>query len=62
MTVIIFDCDGDEVIRLNDTDFIPCINDRVRLENGDYYIVNDRTWYVDTNCVVLVCAYYGNID
>ena len=61
MKIMMFDPDGETVGEIN-SEHIPEVDDKIRLENGDYYIVNKRTWHFDLNSVALFCAYYGNIE
>ena len=57
----LFDADGEEIYHYESC-FIPCVDDKIRVQGGDYYIVNRRVFQVDLNSVILHCAYYGNID
>jgi len=61
MTINIFDPDGEQITKY-ECEQVPAVDDKVRMDNGDYYIVNRRTWYPDLNSVALFCAYYGNIE
>jgi len=61
MKIIIIDPDGETVAEY-ESDNVPQVDDKIRMEDGDYYIVNKKTWYLYKPVVVLLCAYYGNIE